>query len=293
LNLSSLVLGVQQKPDVVLSAHIITSPAAQALRRLTGVPVVQYLYGLEATARPGLTRFAARNAQAVIAISRYTQALARIAGAPESRIHLIHPGVDLPPREAVAVADVPELITVASLKYRYKGHDVIIRALPLIRAAVPEARWVVVGDGDLRRYLESLIAAHGLREHVDLVGSVSDAERDERLCRASVMVMPSRIPADGVGGEGYGIAFSEAAVQGVPVVGGNVAGARDAVDDGVTGLLVDPESPLAVATAVTELLRHPERGRQLADAARRRAERLAWPNIAREVEDLILRVARA
>ena len=124
------------------------------------------------------------------------------------------------------------------------------------------------------------------------VRSVSDAERDERLRRASVLVMPSRIPADGVGGEGYGIVFSEAAVQGVPVVGGNVAGARDAVDDGVTGLLVDPESPLAVATAVIDLLRDPERARRLADAARHRADGLGWPRIAREVEDVILRVAQ-
>jgi len=291
LNARAFGFAMRERPDVILSGHIITSPVSQLLRRLTGVPVVQYLYGLEATARPRLTKFAASRAQAVIAISRYTARLAREGGASPSRIHLIHPGVDIPGRPAAVQTDRPTLITVATLKYRYKGHDVVVRALPLIRAAVPNVRWVVVGDGPLRPYLESLIAAHGLGEHVDLVGSVSDAERDAWLSRANLMVMPSRVPAGGVGGEGYGIAFSEAAVHGIPVVAGDIAGARDAVDDGVTGILVDPERPLAVAEEVIRLLRDPKRAKQLGDAARSKVEQLSWPTVARQVEDLILRLA--
>ena len=72
--------------------------------------------------------------------------------------------------------------------------------------------------------------------------------------RASHAVAPA---AAGLGGEGFGIVYLEAGLHGIPAVGGNVGGARDAVVDGETGLLVDPTDHLAVAGAATELLRRP------------------------------------
>src|SRR4051812_37192313 len=75
----------------------------------------------------------------------------------------------------------------------------------------------------------------GLDGHVHFVGAVSDVERDVWLDRAHVFAMPSRLPRGGQGGEGFGIVYLEAGVHEVPVVGGNVAGALDAVVDGVTG----------------------------------------------------------
>ena len=99
--------------------------------------------------------------------------------------------------------------------------------------------------------------------------------------------MPSRLPPDG-GGEGFGIVYLEAAAHGLPVVAGNVAGARDAVADGETGLLVDPTDPLAVADAATSLLLDPE----TADAVGRKRggtrRRVCVAEIARRVEALVL-----
>jgi phosphatidylinositol alpha-1,6-mannosyltransferase len=182
-------------------------------------------------------------------------------------------------------------VTVAQLKYRYKGHDVVARALPIIAAAVPGVEWVIVGDGPLRPYLEALVRANGVADGVRFVGSVADVERDSWLRRADVMVMPSRIPAYGVGGEGFGIAYSEASARGVPVVAGDVGGARDAVADGITGLLVDPTDHLAVADAVTKLLGDAELRRRMGEAGRRRARELEWPRVARRVEEVLVRLA--
>src|SRR5262249_50435659 len=143
----------------------------------------------------------------------------------------------------------PTLLTVATLLFRYKGHDVMVRALPLIRARVPDARWVVVGDGPFRPAVESAVRAYGLDGAVDLLGRVSVAGRAAGPTRAAAFCMRSGARAAGLGGGGFGIAYMEAAAHGMPSIGGNVAGARDAVLNGEPGLLVDPADHLAVAGA--------------------------------------------
>ena len=146
----------------MLSGHIVTSPAAAVIRRLTGAPVVQYVYADEMRARPALTRFALRTGDAAIALSRSAREHAE-RFAPGSTLHTIPPGVDLPERQQGDRADSPPtILTVARLQERYKGHDVMVNALPLILARVPDARWVVVGDGPLREPIEHLAAAHGV-----------------------------------------------------------------------------------------------------------------------------------
>ncbi len=164
----------------------------------------------------------------------------------------------------------------------------MLEALALIRARVPGAEWVVVGDGPLRAELERRAAQIGVRDAVRFTGRVSDVERDAWLDRARVFVMPSRLPAGGAGGEGFGIVYLEAGAHGLPVVAGAVAGALDAVIDGETGVLVAPEDPSAVADAVAGLLLDPARARRLGEAGARRARELSWPRMVARVEDVLL-----
>ena len=103
--------------------------------------------------------------------------------------------------------------------------------------------------------------------------------------------MPSRLPASGRGGEGFGIAYLEASARGLPVVAGNVGGAPDAVADGETGILVDPTDHLALADAVSELLIDRGRAEALGRAGEARARSLAWPHVVRQVEDVLLELA--
>jgi phosphatidyl-myo-inositol dimannoside synthase len=296
LNVAALREAVRLRPELVLSAHIVVSPAAAIIRRSLRIPVVQYLYAKEIGARPKLAGFAVRHADAVIAISRYTEQLALEVGADARRVALIPPGVDLPDGAAVRNGEGdgrPRLVTVARLEDRYKGHDVIARALPLVRARVPEVEWVVVGDGPLRKHLEQLVRSNGVTGSVRFVGSVSDAERDGWLRRADVFAMPSRLPARGLAGEGFGIVYLEANARGLPVVAGCVAGALDAVVDGETGLLVDADDHFAVAEAVSTLLLDRERARSIGDAGVEHSRSFAWPTIAERVESVCRRVAEA
>ncbi len=164
LNGMTVGRAIVQRPDAVLSGHVVTGPAALAIQTLLGAPVVQYLHGDELRDRSGLSRFITRHARASVAVSSYTRKLALALGACADRVHVIPPGVDPPtashPRTAAREAmALPTIVTVARLEDRYKGFDVTVSALPLVRARVPGARWVVVGDGSLRGELEAMVEA--------------------------------------------------------------------------------------------------------------------------------------
>ena len=287
LNAAALRIGLRSRPSAVISGHAVTAPAAAVVSRLAGAPMIQYLHADEARHRPRLVGLAVRRADAVVAVSAHARDTAVAAGADPARVHVILPGVDRPPEVPRAPSRQPTVITVARLSDRYKGHDTMLSALRLVRERVPDARWLVVGDGPLRGELESAAGREGLSDAITFAGSVSDEERDELLASAHVFAMPSRLPPGGVGGEGFGIVYLEAAARGLPVVAGDVAGPRDAVLDGETGLLVDPEDPAAVASALAALLEEPDRARALGEAGMERARGLTWRRHADAVGRLI------
>lgn len=294
LNSRALGEAARFRPAAVLSGHIVTAPAAALIAAALRIPVVQYLYARELGDRPRLARFAMRRADAAVAISAYSYQLALANGAHHARVHRILPGVDLPARHTmIQRAERPTVLTISRLSERYKGHDVMLRALPLIRARVPDVEWVVIGDGPLRPGLERAASGQGLQGNVRFAGTVSDGERDRWLRRAHVFTMPSRLPAGGLAGEGFGIVYLEAGAHHLPVVAGNVGGALDAVVHDETGVLVDPTDHVVLADAIAGLLLDPARAQALGAGGVRRARELAWPAVARRIEDLLLGLVAA
>jgi phosphatidylinositol alpha-1,6-mannosyltransferase len=291
LNVRAVLEGLRFRPHAVLSGHIVGSPAAQVLARTLRVPVVQYVHADELRFRRRLGAFAVRTAAATVAVSRHTRGLVLGLGAAPERIRVIPNGVDFPERVPAARADRPTIVTVARLEQRYKGHDVLLRALPLVLERVPGVQWLVVGEGSLRQELERQASASALDGVVRFVGALDDRERDAALDSAHVFAMPSRLPAGGVGGEGFGIAYLEAAAHGLPVVAGNVGGAVDAVVHEETGLLVDPAEHVDVADALVRLLVDRDLAERLGRAGRERARRFSWPSVAAQVEALLLELA--
>lgn len=277
----------RRRPDVVLSGHIVTGPAALAIRKATGIPFVQYVYSEEIVHRPRLAGLVAERASAIIALSRHGEELVLGCGAPRGRIHRVPPGVDLPGATCGPRAASPVVVTVSSLQFRYKGHDVLLRAMPLVRARVPEVRWAVIGDGRFRALHERWARSLELGDSVQFLGSVDDTTRDRILGTAHVFAMPSRLSPQG-GGEGFGIAFLEAAAHGLPVVAGDVGGARDAVVDGVTGVLTDPTDHVRVADAISGLLLDPDRAAGMGRAGAHHARDYGWPQIARRVRRVLV-----
>jgi phosphatidyl-myo-inositol dimannoside synthase len=288
--LNALAVGeaLRFRPDLTLSMHVIVSPAAAAIQRALGVPFVQYFHAEEIGARPRLAAFAAVRASEAIAVSGYTAGLVRATGAEDASITVIPNGVDVPRDPTPEPVDRPTFVTVARVQERYKGHDVLVRALALVRAKVPQVQWVVVGEGSLRPGVEALARSYGVAGSIRFLGSVADEQRNSWLRRAHVLAMPSRLPAGGFAGEGFGIAYLEAGAYGKPVVAGNVGGALDAVLDGRTGLLVDPLDELAVGEAISTLLLDRELAGRLGAGGRARAQELAWPAIVERVQAVLL-----
>ena len=296
LNAAAIAEARRFRPHLILLMHIIASPAAAVLASPVGaliaedrhIPIVTYMHAREVPARPTIASLAAHRSDRIVAVSRYTAGLAEAAGADPDRIHVIPPGVDWRAPPTGTRRETPTVLTVARLADLYKGHDVMVRAMPIIRSRVPGAEWVVLGDGTLRRDIERLAVSLGVGDAIHFHGTVSDSERDRWLDSAHVFAMPSRVPANGGGaGEGFGIVYLEAGVHGLPVVAGNIGGALDAVVDRRTGLLVDPTSPGDVADAVTRLLMDPQATARMGTAASDHAREYAWPAIAARVQALL------
>jgi glycosyltransferase involved in cell wall biosynthesis len=135
-----------------------------------------------------------------------------------------------------------------------KAVAVLVEAFAAVVRERPQARLVLLGDGEQRAALEAQIARLGLGAAVDLAGAVPRAATADWLRRADVFCLPSTY-------EGFPLAILEAMAEGLPVVATRVAGVPEAVEDGASGLLVVPEDDRALATALLALLGDPERRR--------------------------------
>lgn len=287
-------VGAGFRPDLVLALHTRTMPAARILQRLYGARSVLVVHAKEVPEQPDLARAAVGWADAVVTVSEFSRALALDAGADPDRVRIIHPGVTLPPAEPATLASRPQpptVITVARMSEPHKGHDVALQAMDRLHARLPEVRWTMVGGGSLRADLVRSATERGLDGAVWFPGAVDDAQLHELLGRAHAFCLLSREPPGGAAGEGFGIAFVEAGAHGLPVVAGRIPGVIDAVLDGLTGLLVDPRDPDAVADALQSVLVDGALAQRLADGGRRRARELAWPAVIdryrRVIEDVL------
>lgn len=168
-----------------------------------------------------------------------------------------------------------------SLAEQYKGHDVVLRAMPELLRRFPDLRYDIVGDGDARPGLQVLAQELGVTEAVRFHGIVSETELQGHYAQASLFIMPSRA-------EGFGFVFLEAMAQGLPVVAGNMDATPEVVVHGETGLLVDPTSPAQIADAVTALLGDADLRHRMSLAAQRRVkEHFSFPQFRRQLLSIL------
>ena len=219
----------------------------------------------------------------VIAVSHYSAERARAAGA--RTVHVVNPGVAADRYTAVPAAERPPgplLLTVARLVAR-KGIDTMLAALPAIARAHPGVRYRVVGDGPDRARLLALAAQHGVSDRIELAGAADPLELPAIYAAADLFVLASR--EDPVTGdvEGFGLVLLEAQAAGTAVIAAASGGMPDALRPGVTGLLVAPDDPDALACAINELLADRERLASMRAAARQHANSRSWRAFAAEV----------
>lgn len=164
-----------------------------------------------------------------------------------------------------------------------KGFRYLLRAFRIIKAAIPEARLLVVGAYDKEDKAPFVrYARHFSLHDVKFVGYVSREELPRWYRTAHVFCAPS------TGYESFGIVLLEAMASGVPIVASDIDGYRSVLQHGAQGELVPPEDEEALAEAIICLLRAPERRAAYAAAGRARAPRYDWSNVARQVVDFYL-----
>jgi len=271
-----------------------------AARRARRSAVVLTFYGIELrwvkrslTFLKGFVRWACRWADRVVAISSETaREIRELVDVPVDVIPYTTPFPSPPhghrsPR-ALAAGD-GKLLTILFIGrlVELKGLAYLIEAAGLLRVT---PRIVVIGIGPERERLEAL--ARDRRVDVDFRNKVPDAELHQAFLTSDVLVLPSIIDARG-DTEGLGVALLDAMSYGIPAIGTRVGGIPDIIEDGVSGLLVPPADPRALADAIERVARDPAYAQRLADAGRERLRtHFSWDVITKKW-DAVYRTASA
>lgn len=299
----------RHRVDLVHTHHVLDRLYAGLAARVARVPVVTTLHntsppmppvrglrrrlGLASTGRVG-DRWTRHSADRFVAVSRSVlDAQVRYLGVPEGRSAVVHPGVAVSGlgasvteaelrslRAALGLGDGPVVLNVGRL-HEQKGQEHLLRAMVRVVERHASAVLLVAGAGEERSRLEGLAEELHLGPAVRLLGHRSDVPA--LLALADLFAFPS------VHKEGLPVAVVEASAAGLAVVAANTGPLDEAVEDGVTGVLVPAREPEALAVAIAGLLDDPERRRSLGDAGRRRAaERFSLAASVRALEELYL-----
>ena len=235
-----------------------------------------------------------RDLDVVTYLADYTRA--RLASCfPRTTMAALPSGVDtdvfrpdvVSVRERLGLASRPVVVCVSRVVPR-KGQDVLVRALPLVQQAVPDAALLVVGGGPALPRVRELADQLGVGPSVVTTGSVPWEELPAHYAAGDVFAMPCRSRFGGLEVEGLGIVFLEASATGLPVVAGRSGGSPDTVRHGETGYLVDGTSVTEVAQRLVELLTDPARARAMGAAGRAWVERdWQWDGLAQRLRGLL------
>ncbi len=273
--------------DLVICSHVAVAPIGLLVSRWFGIPYLVLGYGIDVWGGlPATRRAALQRAARVVVVSHFTaRMVATVHGVALDRIRVIHPVVDpallvhasgpeRPDPRAGGREDLLTLLSVARLssQERYKGFESVMAALPAVASAAGRVRYVIVGEGDDAPRLMAFAQERGVAAMVTNAGPARGTADLAAWYHASdIFVMPSvceRRP-HGWAGEGFGIVYIEASAFGRPVVAGQGGGAPEAVQDGVTGVVVDGQNPTSVAGALVQLAQDRPLRTRMGEAGRR------------------------
>lgn len=316
----STALGELEPYDVIHSQHWMSGVAALPVAKAWGVPHVQSFHSVaalpgdplsegeppESPGRNAGERLIARESDLVVAVSRYeARTIIERCGADPARVVVVHPGVDSalfhpldgncrrwapelngpdePPQYGpVCVAPNPNgFLLFAARLQPLKAPDLALVAL----AGIPEEirpTLVIAGEAsqdfaDYRQELIDLSHSLGIANQVCWLGSQNREDLARLIRGARAVLVPSY-------SETFGLVALEASACGVPVVSADSGGLREVVVDGLTGLLVQERTAEAWTSALTELLRDPQRMARMGTAGRERALGFGWEEVAVQLE---------
>jgi glycosyltransferase involved in cell wall biosynthesis len=191
------------------------------------------------------------------------------------KILIVPEGVSVTPLSRVPVkASTPLIVFVGRLK-RHKLPQHAIEAFTIIKKEVPSAKLWIIGEGYLRKELEKL----GVKD-VTFLGHVKDELKFDILRQAHLILVPATL-------EGWGLVVTESNAMGTPAVAYDVAGLRDSIIDGKTGILVKDNSPESLARSAISLLNDPDTLSELSFNALSFSRNFSWDNTAQNFDKIL------
>jgi len=272
----------RQKPHIVHTHTATAGLLGRLAARLAGVPVIVHTFHghvLRGYFGPILSeglvwmeRFLARLSDRIVTVSEgQRRELAGYGVAPLEKITVVPLGFELESllaceshrgelRRELGLADDNKLVGIVARLVPIKNHRLFLQAAQVVAEAVPQARFLVVGDGELREELEAYACDLGLDGKILFTGWRRDLAR--LYADLDVVALTSI-------NEGTPVSLIEALAAGVPVVATAVGGVPDVVVEGGTGYLVEVGDVKGMAAAIIELLRNPERAKEMGMAGRK------------------------
>ena len=266
-----------QKADWVLYNHLSVARAHHAIPPALRLPYGVFAHDVEAWSADLTPSRSSTltDAAVVIANSRHTASritaahpyLQRVQACPLGLMQE-HPHTGAPDRALLEAVSAHAVLIVGRVTSdeRYKGHDQLLDAWPMVVAACPRAQLLVAGWGDDIPRLQEKAAALGIAQAVLFCGYVAEATLAALYQRVALYAMPSAR-------EGFGLVYLEAMRAGVPCLGSTLDAAGDIIVDGETGYLVDRDDAVALAGAILSVLNDPGRRVAMGEAGRRRFKR--------------------
>ena len=161
-----------------------------------------------------------------------------------------------------------------------KGIDYLVRAIPAVLKEVPDAKFVLCGDGEEKPHIEEFIDKVGVRSHIEFRGKVNLDEMVQLYSTAAMYVFPSinRL-------EAFGIVQLEAMSCSTPVIASNIPGVNNVMEEGKSGLLVEPRDIEGLSAAIIKLLKDPDLARSMGVRGRQLVEtKYNWKTIGDQIE---------
>lgn len=270
------------RPHLIFIDHLHLAVVPHLARFLCPAPRVLFCHGIEFDSGISpLRRRAFQAARLRLSNSQFTarRLMANFPGCPVEPCEL---GIEELPTEETTDGPVrlPDafgrqrelkehgILIVARLSAaeRYKGHDQLITLIPTLRESVPQVQLIVAGEGDDLNRLKALARERGSGEAVLFTGFAAPELLTALFARCRMFAMPSR-------GEGFGLVYLEAMRFAKPCVASRVDGGMEVVDDGVTGLHVDPDDPDELRAAILRLMHDDRLAARLGRAGREKLDR--------------------
>ncbi len=280
----------QERIEQIIISHVLPMGYIALLLKL---PFIVSLHGYDillAKKNPWKKFWASlilQKAKYIIANSHFTKKAILDLGIKEDKITIVYPCPNIKPenlnetekliiKRELDLEHKKIMLSVGRLVKR-KGFDLVIKALPEVLKQIPNLIYLIVGNGPERLNLEKLAEELQVADHLTVIEDVKDSNLPCYYDLANIFLMPARI-INKTNVEGFGIVYLEANSFAKPVIAAKSGGVEDAVIDGQTGILVNPENVQQISSAILKLFNNPELMNKLGIQGKNRVlAEFQWP----------------